>query len=93
MSAAHYVGLVVPALSWALFGYYVFGQAYWPSSCQPSGLIEIYVCSVRLPENPGWIQLALLTWLWATPLLVGLRLVPWFRPDASRGKGPKRSSR
>ena len=93
VSTGRYMVLVVPGLAWALFGYYLFARAYWPSTCQPSGLTRIYECSVRLPENPGWVQLALLTWLWATPLLLAMRVLSCFRADTSQRSEFRRSCR
>ena len=66
--------LWIALAGWGALGLFLLGEAYWPSTCTPAGLIDLYRCSVRLPEKHGWAEAALLTWLWATPLLVGLDL-------------------
>jgi hypothetical protein len=64
---------------WAALGLYLFGRSYWPSTCPPDGLIDLYRCSVRLPERRGWTEAALLTWLWATPILAAMEAGRWLR--------------
>ena len=44
-----------------------------PASRTP--LLEVYSCSMRLAEQRGWIELALMTWLWSTPILVALEVL------------------
>lgn len=66
--------LYVAQVAWFGLGIYLYADSYWPSSCMPENLLEIYGCSMRLPENGGWREAALLTWLWATPILVALEV-------------------
>jgi len=69
---------------WAVLGLYLLHRAYWPSTCTPEGLIDLYRCSVRLPEKRGWAEAALLTWLWATPILLAMELGRWLRRRIDR---------
>jgi hypothetical protein len=71
---SRYLVLYVSQVAWLVLGGYLYLGAYWPSSCAPDNLIEVYACSMRLPENGGWREAALLTWLWATPILVCLEV-------------------
>lgn len=71
---SRYYVLYLAQAAWLVLGFYLYAGAYWPSTCTPDNLLEIYGCSMRLPENGGWREAALLTWLWATPILVGLEL-------------------
>jgi hypothetical protein len=74
VGVSRYFALYLAQAGWLLLGGFLAANATWPSSCTPGGLIEAYVCSIRLPENRGWIEAALLTWMWATPLLAGLEI-------------------
>jgi hypothetical protein len=49
----------------------------WPSACQPDGISKIVSCSIHLPDSGGWVEAALLSWLWSTPLLVTLEVLRW----------------
>jgi hypothetical protein len=40
-------------------------------------------CSIHLPDNRGVIESALMTWMWSTPMLLGLEL-------SRRFGGPRR---
>ena len=71
---SRYFVLYLSQVAWLALGFYLYAGAYWPSTCTPANLLEIYGCSMRLPENGGWREAALLTWLWATPMLVGLEI-------------------
>lgn len=67
--------LYVGQVAWFGLGVYLYSGAYWPSTCQPENLLEIYGCSARLPmDGGGWREAALLTWLWATPILIALEI-------------------
>jgi len=59
---------------WLVAGLLLYHTAHWPSTCMPAGLVEIYACSGRLPESGRWHEVALLTWLWASPILLALDL-------------------
>lgn len=69
-----YFALYVAQAGWLVLGYWLLRAAQWPSTCTPAGLSELYGCAGRLPESGRWHEYALLTWLWATPLLVLLDL-------------------
>lgn len=71
---SRYAALYVTQIFWLVLGIYLYSGAFWPSTCTPEGLLEIYGCSMRLPENGGWREAALLTWLWATPILIALEI-------------------
>jgi hypothetical protein len=58
--------------AWLLLGWWLYRHAAWPSTCEPVDLLAIYACSPRLPESGRWLESALLTWLWCTPLLLAL---------------------
>lgn len=72
---SRYLALYVALVGWFLLGIFLYSGAYWPSTCQPANLLEIYGCSARLPQDGGgWREAALLTWLWATPILIALEI-------------------
>ncbi len=87
--ASRYAVLAVALVGWGVLGMYLLSQAYWPSTCTPEGLIDAYRCSIRLPEKRGWVEAALLTWLWATPILLLLELGPRIRRCLSGGAPPR----
>lgn len=70
LGLSRYITLYVTQLGWVMLGVYLLRHAYWPSSCRPDTISEIYLCSVRLADNRGVIETALMTWLWSTPLLL-----------------------
>ena len=74
LKISRYLVLYFAQVCWVGLGVYLYWDARWPSTCTPSDLFEIYSCSMRLPESRGWREAALLTWLWATPILVMLVL-------------------
>ena len=89
LAASRYFALYLAQIGWLVLGAYLFSRAWWPSSCRPDDLIEVYACSGRLADQRGWIESALMTWLWTTPLLVALEVSRRFnktayRPVASR---------
>ncbi|RJY09358.1 hypothetical protein [Aurantiacibacter aquimixticola] len=75
VGVSRYFVLYVAQAGWFVLGFYLYSVAYWPSSCQPSDLVEVYACSPHLPsDGGGWREAALLTWLWATPILIALEI-------------------
>lgn len=74
IKVSRYIVLYVAQLAWLALGVYLYWGAFWPSTCTPDNLIEIYGCSIQLPENGGWREAALLTWLWSTPILIMLEI-------------------
>lgn len=81
---SRYVLLHLTQVGWVAAGVYLLSNAYWPSSCRPDSLVEIFRCSFRLPESRHWVEAALLTWLWATPILVLFDIVRRYRSWADR---------
>ena len=82
VKVSRYFALYLSQIGWLALGVYLYSGAYWPSTCQPNNLFDIYACSMRLPEDGGgWREAGLLTWLWATPILVGLELSRRLRKD------------
>ena len=75
VAVSRYFALYIAQLGWLATGYYLFAHAYWPSTCTPDGFLEVYQCSMRLADNRGWIESSLMTWLWSTPLLLGLEFM------------------
>lgn len=69
-----YLALYIAQVFWVGLGVYLYWDAIWPSTCTPDNLFEIYACSMHLPENGGWREASLLTWLWSTPMLIGLEI-------------------
>jgi len=74
VKVSRYFALYISQVGWLVLGVFLYWGAFWPSTCTPADLIEIYGCSMRLPENGGWREAALLTWLWATPILIALEI-------------------
>lgn len=72
---SRYFALYLTMAGWTGLGIYLLSHAFWPSTCQPETLIEVYQCSGKLGEGRGWVESALMTWLWSTPLLVGLEVM------------------
>lgn len=81
---SRYFAMYVLQGCWVVLGAYLLAHAYWPSSCKPDGLVEVYGCSFHLPENRGWVEAALLTWLWSTPILVAMDLLRRFNKTRRR---------
>lgn len=71
---SRYFALYIAQIGWLALGVFLYWGAFWPSTCTPENLLEIYGCSMRLPESGGWREAALLTWLWATPILIALEI-------------------
>lgn len=80
LGLSRYIVLYLAQAGWVILGIFLYWDAFWPSSCTPEGLLETYACSAQLPENGGWREAALLTWLWSTPLLIALDLLRCFAP-------------
>lgn len=80
---SRFFALYLAQIGWLALGLYLYTAAFWPSSCIRDNLIAVYACSIHLPENGGWHEASLLTWLWSTPLLILLEL--------SRRLAPRRS--
>jgi len=74
VAVSRYFALYLAQLGWIALGVYLFRHAYWPSTCHPDDVLKVYSCSMRLPEQHGWVESALMTWLWSTPLLIGLEI-------------------
>ena len=82
---SRYFALYFTQICWLLLGAYLLANAYWPSTCRPHNVIEIYGCSGRLAEGQSsWIEAALMTWLWSTPLLVSLEVLRRFNKPQRR---------
>lgn len=76
---ARFAALYLALLGWLVLGTVLYARAAWPASCTPADPIEVYACSPRLPETGRWAEMALLTWLWATPILAFLEAVRHLR--------------
>jgi hypothetical protein len=81
---SRYFALYITQIGWLALGAFLMANAYWPSTCQPHDLFEIYSCSGRLSETRGWIESGLMTWLWSTPLLVALEILRRFQRHERR---------
>ena len=72
--ASRYVALYVAQLGWFALGFFLYGIAFWPSTCTPDTLLEIYPCALRLNETGNWPEAALFVWLFSTPILIALEV-------------------
>ena len=73
---SRYFALYVTQIGWIVLGAYLLANAYWPSTCRPGNVLEVYGCSARLAEGQSsWVEAALMTWLWTTPFLVVLEIM------------------
>ena len=84
LGMSRYFAMYLAQAGWILLGVYLLKFAYWPSRCRPTGLVEVFTCSFRLPESRHWVEAALLTWLWSTPILVLLDLSRRYRTFLAR---------
>ena len=75
VAVSRYFELYAAQICWVALGAYLLAHAYWPSTCKPSTLLEVYACSGRLGEGRGWIESVLMTWLWSTPILIALEIL------------------
>ncbi|BBC71062.1 conserved hypothetical protein [Altererythrobacter sp. B11] len=69
---SRYVVLYLAQAGWVVLGWFLASRSLWPSTCQPDGILKAYMCSFHLPDNRGWVEAALFTWMWSTPLLITL---------------------
>jgi|GEM_PF-2724193 hypothetical protein len=74
VAVSRYFALYLAQIGWIGLGIYLMYHAVWPSTCQPNDLVEVYTCSGRLADQRGWMESALMTWLWTTPILVALEI-------------------
>jgi len=74
VGVSRYLVLYLAQASWLALGFYLARHAMWPSSCLPTSAWRAVACSIHLPDNRGVIESALMTWLWSTPMLLGLEL-------------------
>ena len=75
VAVSRYFALYLAQLCWLALGFYLFSKAYWPSTCQPNSLYDVFACSMRLADQRGWIESTLMTWLWSTPILIMLEVM------------------
>lgn len=81
---SRYFVLYVAQLGWVLLGVFFLRNAYWPSTCTPSSIVQIFACSPRLPESRNFVETALFTWLWCTPILILLDVSRRYRAWADK---------
>jgi hypothetical protein len=79
LGLSRYLVLYTTQIGWVLLGLYLLKNAYWPSVCTPRTIVQVYTCSPRLPESRHFIETALFTWLWSTPLLILLDISRRYR--------------
>ena len=76
---SRYFVLYLAQASWLALGLYLARHGMWPSSCLPTTAWRAVTCSIHLPDNRGVVESGLMTWLWSTPMLVGLELSRRFK--------------
>lgn len=82
---SRYFALYFTQIGWLLLGVYLLANAYWPSTCRPHDVLQIYTCSPRLAEGQSsWVEAALMTWLWTTPFLLVLEVMRRFKKHERR---------
>ena len=82
---SRYFALYFTQIGWLLLGAYLLANAYWPSTCRPHDVLQVYTCSGHLAEGQStWIEAALMTWLWSTPLLASLEILRRFNKPQRR---------
>ncbi len=79
LGVTRYFAMYLAQIAWLVLGFYLLRHAFWPSTCTPKTFVEVYACSIRLPEHRNWIEAALLTWLSSTPILVLLDISRRYR--------------
>ena len=60
INLSRYLVLYLVFIGWFVLGVFLYWGAFWPSTCTPESALEIYTCSMRLPESGGWREAALL---------------------------------
>lgn len=78
VGVSRYFVLYFAQFGWIVVGAWLLSNAYWPSTCKPRDLLDIYSCSAFLADQRGWIESALMTWLWSTPILLALEILRRF---------------
>lgn len=78
VGVSRYLALYTLQGCWIMLGAYLLTHAYWPSTCSPHDMLQVYGCSYRLPESRSWVAAGLLTWLWSTPILVAMEILRRF---------------
>lgn len=81
---SRYLALYLTQFGWVLLGIYFLRNAYWPSTCTPHTVAEVFACSPRLPESRHFVETALFTWLWTTPILILLDVSRRYRAWADK---------
>ncbi|OYW46943.1 MAG: hypothetical protein B7Z33_00815 [Sphingomonadales bacterium 12-68-11] len=84
VAISRFFALYLAQICWLVLGAFLLANAVWPSACQPTTVAKFVSCSIHLPDNRGWIESALLTWLWSTPLLIGLEISRRLNPPRRR---------
>lgn len=84
VAVSRYFALYFAQLGWIVLGAFLLSRAYWPSTCHPDDVLEIYTCSAFLADQRGWIESALMTWLWSTPILLALEILRRFNKPQRR---------
>lgn len=84
LGLSRYLALYIAQLGWVLLGVWFLRNAYWPSTCTPHSIYQVYACSPRLPESRRFIETALFTWLWTTPILILLDVSRRYRAWAEK---------
>jgi hypothetical protein len=87
VAVSRYFALYLAMASWLGLGVYLFANAYWPSTCRPHGILEVYQCSIKLADNRAWVESSLMTWLWSTPILVMLEISRQYDRIQARRRG------
>lgn len=85
IGVSRYFALYFTQAGWILLGLYLFANAYWPSTCRPHDVLQVYTCSGMLAEGESsWVEAALMTWLWTTPFLAVLEVMRRFKKNERR---------
>ncbi len=71
---SRYLALYIAQAGWLVLGAYLYSIAFFPSTCTPKTLLEVYPCALRLNESGHWKEAALFVWLFTTPLLIALEV-------------------
>ena len=74
LGLSRYFALYLAQGGWLVLGWYLLRHSMWPSSCMPTSLWKGVTCSIHLADNRGWVESGLMTWLWTTPILLGLEI-------------------